>query len=83
MIEKYINYKIKGLTKQLTKEEFFDYKDLENYLNLIMSVYKQKLGPAQTDSLCDNITLLKKINNKYNLLDKKLRNEYFNISKKI
>ena len=68
MIEKYINYKIKGLVKQLTKEEFFDYKDLENYLNLIMSVYKQKLGPAQTDSLCDNITLLKKINNKYNLL---------------
>ena len=68
MIEKYINYKIKGLAKQLTKEEFLDYKDLENYLNLIMSVYKQKLGPAQTDSLCDNITLLKKINNKYNLL---------------
>ena len=59
MIEKYINYKIKGLVKQLTKEEFFDYKDLENYLNLIMSVYKQKLGPAQTDSLCDNNTLLK------------------------
>ena len=61
MIEKYINYKIKGLAKQLTKEEFLDYKDLENYLNLIMSVYKQKLGPAQTDSLCDNITLLKKL----------------------
>lgn len=67
-IIKYIDYKIRLVSKKLQIEEFSELKDLENFLNILMDV-QDKLGPEEVDKLNKNRNLLKKINEKYKIFN--------------
>ncbi len=64
---KYLDSKIKYATKKLKIDEFFELKDLENFLCLLMDV-QDELGPKESLELSKNKKLIQRINSKYKLI---------------
>ena len=64
---KYLNGKIRSLSNELKSEEYFELKDLENFLNILEEIKEE--NKDESNILYNNRYLIRRVNSRYNLVN--------------